>query len=37
MVFLQGEIDGAAGDDALNRLGSEPRVKDLLRRMSLPQ
>ena len=24
-------------DDPLNRLGSEPRVKDLLRRMSLPQ
>ena len=37
MVFLQGEIAGAAADDSLNRLGSEPRVKDLLRRMSLPQ
>ena len=37
MVFLQGEIAGAAEGDSLNRLGSEPRVKDLLRRMSLPQ
>ena len=37
MVFLEGEIAGAAADDSLNRLGSHPRVKDLLRRMSLPQ
>jgi tetratricopeptide (TPR) repeat protein len=36
MVFLEGEIAGAAGDDSLNRLGSDRRVKDLLRRMSLP-
>ena len=37
MVFLEGEISGAAADDSLNRLGSHPRVRDLLRRMSLPQ
>ena len=37
MVFLQGEIAGAAEDDPLNRLGDDPRLKDLLRRMNLPQ
>ena len=37
MVFLQGEIVGSAEGDSLHRLGSDPRVKDLLRRMSLPQ
>ena len=37
MVFLQGELAGAAEDDSLNQFGSDPRVKDLLRRMSLPQ
>ena len=37
MVFLQGEIAGAAEGDPLARLDSDPRVKDLLRRMSLPQ
>ena len=36
MVFLQGEMAGAAEGDSLSRLGSDPRVKDLLRRMSLP-
>jgi len=36
MVFLQGEIAGAAADDPLKRLGSDPRLKDLLRRMNLP-
>ena len=37
MVFLHGEIAGAAEGDSLHRLGSDPRVQDLLRRMSLPQ
>jgi serine/threonine-protein kinase len=37
LVFLQGEIAGAAEDDPLNRLGSDPRMKDLLRKMNLPQ
>ena len=36
MVFLQGEIAGATEDDPLNQLGTDPRVKDLLRRMNLP-
>jgi eukaryotic-like serine/threonine-protein kinase len=36
MVFLQGEMAGAAEGDSLNRLGSDPRLKDLLRRMNLP-
>jgi tetratricopeptide (TPR) repeat protein len=37
MVFLRGEIAGAAVGDSLHRLGSDPRVQDLLRRMNLPQ
>jgi tetratricopeptide (TPR) repeat protein len=37
MVFLQGEIAGAPEDDSLARLAGDPRVNDLLRRMSLPQ
>jgi serine/threonine protein kinase/Tfp pilus assembly protein PilF len=36
MVFLKGEIDGAAQGDSLNSLGKDPRVKDLLERMKLP-
>ena len=36
MVLLPGEIDGAAEGDWLNRLGNDPRLKDLLRRMNLP-
>jgi serine/threonine-protein kinase len=37
MVFLQGEMAGAADDDPLARLAHDPRVKNLLRRMNLPQ
>ena len=37
MVFLQEGIAGAAEGDPLKRLGSEASVKDLLRRMNLPQ
>ena len=37
IVFLQEEIAGAAEGDPLKRLGSDARVKDLLRRMSLPE
>ena len=36
MVFLQGEIAGAADADPLRRLADEPRVTALLRRMNLP-
>jgi serine/threonine-protein kinase len=36
MVFLREEIAAAAGADSLTRLGSDPRVNDLLRRMNLP-
>ena len=36
MVFLKGEIAGAADGDSFNRLGSDPTVIDLLRKMSLP-
>ncbi|CAN5758563.1 hypothetical protein BH20ACI3_BH20ACI3_24840 [soil metagenome] len=36
MVFLKGEIAGAADDDALNSLGSDPKLIDLLRQMNLP-
>ena len=36
MVFLQEEIAGAAEDDPFHLVGSDPRVKDLLRRVSLP-
>jgi len=36
MVFLQGEIEGAAAGDSLNNLGNDPRLMDLLKRMNLP-
>ena len=36
MVFLKGEIAGAADGDALNRLASDPKLNDLLRQMKLP-
>jgi serine/threonine-protein kinase len=37
MVFLEQEIDGAADDDPLRRLGGEPRVRALLDSMHLPK
>jgi serine/threonine protein kinase/Tfp pilus assembly protein PilF len=36
MVFLKGEIDGAAQDDSLKSLGNDPRVINLLQKMNLP-
>lgn len=36
MVFLEGEIAGAADGDPLRRLADEPRVMALLREMHLP-
>lgn len=36
MVFLKGEIAGAAEGDSLHGLGSDPRLIDLLRKMNLP-
>jgi serine/threonine-protein kinase len=36
MVFLQGEIAGAAAGDPLRRLADEPRVTALLEKMNLP-
>ncbi len=36
MVFLKGEIDGAAQGDSLKSLGNDPRVIDLLQKMNLP-
>ncbi len=36
MVFLKGEIDGAAPGDSLKSLGNDPRVSDLLQKMNLP-
>ncbi len=36
MVFLKGEIAGAADGDSLNSLGNDPKLIDLLRQMNLP-
>jgi hypothetical protein len=36
MVFLKGEIAGAADGDSFNSLGSDPALIDLLRKMNLP-
>jgi adenylate cyclase len=36
MVFLKGEIYGAAQGDSLNSLGNDPRVIGLLQKMNLP-
>lgn len=36
MVFLKGEIAGAAAGDSLNSLDSDPRLIELLRKMKLP-
>jgi tetratricopeptide (TPR) repeat protein len=36
LVFLEGEISGAAQADPLNSLGKDSRVKELLERMKLP-
>jgi len=37
MVFLKGEIAGAADGDSFNSLGSDPALIDLLRKMNLPR
>ena len=37
MVFLKSEINGAADDDSLSRLGSHPKVIELLQKMKLPR
>jgi eukaryotic-like serine/threonine-protein kinase len=36
MVFLKGEITGAADGDSLHSLGSDPKLRDLLQKMKLP-
>jgi tetratricopeptide (TPR) repeat protein len=36
MVFLKGEIAGAADGDPFNSLGSDPKLMDLLLKMNLP-
>ncbi len=36
MLFLKGEIAGAAENDSLKNLGSDPRLIDLLQKMNLP-
>jgi eukaryotic-like serine/threonine-protein kinase len=36
MVLLESELTGAANDDPLNTLATDPRIMDLLERMKLP-
>ncbi|MEO7674512.1 MAG: tetratricopeptide repeat protein [Pyrinomonadaceae bacterium] len=36
MLFIKGEIAGAADGDSLNSLGRDPRLIDLLQKMNLP-
>jgi adenylate cyclase len=36
MVFLKGEITGAADGDSLSSLGNDPKLRDLLQKMKLP-
>jgi len=36
MVFLKGEIAGAADGDSLNTLASDPKLIELLQKMKLP-
>jgi tetratricopeptide (TPR) repeat protein len=37
MVFLKGEITGAADSDSLKSLGSNPKLIELLQKMKLPR
>ncbi len=37
MVFLKGEIEGAAAGDVLHELADDPRIINLLQKMNLPE